>query len=117
MALARLLGIEKKFKVNPSLKDQYTKFMTEYLKMGHMRKTNGKIEGKYYMPHQAVIRSDRSTTKCRVVFDASAKTSNGKSLNDVLQIGSKLQHDIFQIMIKWRLWKYVMTADKEKMYR
>ncbi|GFS49861.1 hypothetical protein TNIN_228811 [Trichonephila inaurata madagascariensis] len=29
-----------------------------------------------YIPHQAVIRPDKSTTKLRVVFNASAKTSN-----------------------------------------
>ncbi|XP_037931348.1 uncharacterized protein LOC119666139 [Teleopsis dalmanni] len=75
------------------------------------------IFGKFYMPHQAVIRDDHSTTKVRVVFDASAKTTNGKSLNEILHTGPKLQLDIFQLLIKWRLWKYVMTADIEKMYR
>ena len=35
----------------------------------------------FYLPHHAVIRKDREKTKARIVFDASAKDSNGKSLN------------------------------------
>lgn len=73
--------------------------------------------GKYYLPHQAVVRDCSLTTKLRVVFDASAKTSNGKSLNDIMLTGPRLRHDIFDILTKWRLWKFVVTADVEKMYR
>uniref|UniRef100_A0A8D8AXM8 (northern house mosquito) hypothetical protein n=1 Tax=Culex pipiens TaxID=7175 RepID=A0A8D8AXM8_CULPI len=38
----------------------------------------------YFLPHHAVVRPESSTTKLRVVFDASAKSSNGQSLNDQL---------------------------------
>ncbi|XP_037928747.1 uncharacterized protein LOC119663153 [Teleopsis dalmanni] len=49
---------------------------------------------------ESVIRDDHSTTKVRVVFDASAKTTNGKSLNEILHTGPKLQLDLFQLLIK-----------------
>ena len=52
-----------------------------------------------------------------MVFDASAKSSNGRRLNDILHTGPKLQHDIFEILIIWRLWQYLVTADVEKMFR
>ncbi|XP_013110216.2 uncharacterized protein LOC106089019 [Stomoxys calcitrans] len=82
-----------------------------------MKKVSRDNGGKYYLPHQAVVRENHLTTKVRVVFDASAKTTNGKSLNDVLEVGPKLQQDIFQILLKWRLWIFVLVADVEKMYR
>ena len=39
----------------------------------------------YYMPHHPVIRQDQATTKVRVVYDGSAKSSeSGLSLNDIV---------------------------------
>jgi len=75
------------------------------------------INTKYYLPHQAIIRPGSLTTKLRVVFDASAKTTNGLSLNDVIIAGPKIQKDIIDILIHWRKWQYVMVADIEKTYR
>jgi hypothetical protein len=69
------------------------------------------------MPHHAVLRSSSLTTKLRVVFDASAKSSNGTSLNDVLMNGGIVQDDLVSIVLRFRLHEYVMTADIEKMYR
>ena len=36
----------------------------------------------YFLPHRAVYDLLRISTKCQVVFDASAKTKSGKSFND-----------------------------------
>lgn len=44
-----------------------------------------------YIPHHAVIREHSLTSHLRVVFNASQLISNGKSLNDHLLVGSKLQ--------------------------
>ncbi|XP_053968405.1 uncharacterized protein LOC128869828 [Anastrepha ludens] len=114
-AMARFLNLEKKLASDDNLRKQYVQFMRDYLEMGHMKKASGNNCGKYYLPHQAVIREGSLTTKLRVVFDASAKTTNGSSLNDILLIGPRLQKDIFDIITKWR--QYVLTSDIEKMYR
>jgi Pao retrotransposon peptidase/Family of unknown function (DUF5641)/Integrase zinc binding domain len=95
---------------------EYHKFMQEYLDLGHMVPYYGKEEG-YYMPHHAVVKEQSTTTKVRVVFDASAKTSNTKSLNDNMMIGGVLQNKLSSILLRWRTHKYVFTADVEKMYR
>lgn len=81
-----------------------------------MRKVDENQKGKYYLPHQALIRENNITTKLRVVFDSPAKTSNSWSLNAIMCTGPKLQRDIFDIILKWRLWEIVITADVEKMF-
>jgi len=70
-----------------------------------------------YLPHHGVIRESSSTTRLRVVFNASSVTSNGTSLNDHLHSGPKLQTDITSVILQWRRYKYVYSSDIAKMYR
>ncbi|GFX71743.1 uncharacterized protein TNCV_4131891 [Trichonephila clavipes] len=70
-----------------------------------------------FLPHHAVIKPSSPTTKLRVVFDASCKTTNGTSLNSLLGVGPKLQRDSFEILLNFRIPRIVFTADIEKMYR
>lgn len=69
---------------------------------------------RFYMPHHAVIKESSNTTKVRVVFDASAKTSNGVSLNDTLMVGPTIQGKLFSHLVRFRKYKFVITADIEK---
>ena len=55
--------------------------------------------------------------KVRVVFEASAKTTSGVSLNDKLMVGPTVQKDLFSIMIRFRMHKVALSADIAKMYR
>ncbi|XP_071044156.1 uncharacterized protein [Parasteatoda tepidariorum] len=64
-----------------------------------------------------VLKPDSKTTKLRVVFDASAKTTNGCSLNDLLCKGGVIQDELFSIMLRFRKHIYAFTADIEKMFR
>lgn len=116
-ALAQLLHQERRFDRVPELKRQYTEFINEYIAMGHMTECkNSEPETVYYLPHHAVFK-ESTTTKLRVVFDASRKTTNGISLNDCMMNGPKLQDDLFNIMLRFRLYKIAFTADVAKMYR
>ena len=71
----------------------------------------------YYLPHHCVQKSESTSTKLRVVFDGSCKTTSGKSLNDIMHIGPSIQNDLFSILLQFRLSKYAVTADISKMYR
>ncbi|XP_018369742.1 PREDICTED: uncharacterized protein LOC108765485 [Trachymyrmex cornetzi] len=117
-ALKRLRGMERKFLRDPELQTRYIKFMEEYINLGHMSMlpvTEGqKIN---YLPHHAVTKESSITTKLRVVFDASSPTKSGKSLNDYLLVGSTIQPELFEIIIRFRLHSYVLTGDIVKMYR
>ncbi|GFW21752.1 integrase_H2C2 domain-containing protein [Trichonephila clavipes] len=88
--------------------------------LGHMREISQKRDDETpncYIPYHMVINEKSTTTKCRVVFNASSKTKNGKSLNDVLMTGPKLQTEIFNHLIKFRSYRVAFAADIEKMYR
>ena len=117
MAEKRLFQLEKKFKNKPTLKQQYCDFIREYESLGHMTQLSSKPIFGCYLPHHAVIRETSETTKLRVVFDASAKTSTGVSFNDIQHVGPVVQDDLFSILLRYRQHQYVVSADVEKMYR
>ena len=71
----------------------------------------------YYLPHHPVFRESSTTTKTRVVFDGSAKSSNGLSLNDILQVGPTVQPDLYSTVLRFRTHQICFTADIAKMYR
>ena len=64
-----------------------------------------------------MTKESSSTTKLRVVFDASAKTSTGISLNDMLAIGPTLHPPLDKILINFRTHRVAVTGDISKMYR
>lgn len=70
-----------------------------------------------YLIMQLVVREDKSTTKVGVVFDASCKGTSGKSLNDDLLVGPRLQPELRHIIMKWRTYPICFAADIVKMYR
>ncbi|XP_023711106.1 uncharacterized protein LOC111866414 [Cryptotermes secundus] len=71
----------------------------------------------YYMPHHVVVKNTSSTTKVRVVFNASANTTSSPLLNDLMMVGPTIQQDLFSIVLRFRAHRYALTADVEKMYR
>jgi hypothetical protein len=115
-ALARFLNLEKKLENDVNLKKQYTKFINEYVSLGHMEKVRN-ADGAHYLPHHAVLKEDSTTTKLRVVFDGSAKTTNGISLNESMHVGPKILNDLTELILRWRTHAVVFIADVEKMYR
>lgn len=113
MALRRLYQLESRFERNPELKKKYVEFMSEYENLGHMKRADKLEMGKahYYIPHHAV------EEKFRVVFDGSAETTNGISLNDIQWLGPKLQGDLLYIVLDFRTGKIAFSADICKMFR
>lgn len=118
IAYKRFEAIERRLQSNPALRDQYVSFMKEYEALGHMTKVEFKPAFPYFfIPHHCVLRPESTSTKLRVVFDASAHNSSGSSLNDIMHTGPTVQSDLFSILLRFRLHKYVLKTDIEKMYR
>jgi hypothetical protein len=122
MALKRFEYLERKLNRNPDLKQKYCDFIEEYTQHGHMipssnqPTTSSAEQHSYFRPHHGVLKPD-SSTKLRVVFDAFVKSQSGLSLNDVLKIGATDQQEVVEILLRFRRYQYVFTADIGKMCR
>ena len=57
----------------------------------------------------------KSKTKVRIVFDCSAKC-NGISLNDVINVGPKLQRELFDVLLRFRRNPVALACDIKEMY-
>lgn len=116
MAQQRFFNLEKWLSINRELCIAYHKFMSEYLDMSHVELvTNVDSNSQtYYLPHHAVIKEGSITTKLRVVFDGSAPTSYGLSLNDVMLRGPIVQSSLFSILLRFRVHKIALTAILKK---
>ena len=91
-----------------------------YLLTGHAEKVPPEEQlppDHFYMPMHAVFKDSSSSTKLRVVFDGSATTSSGLSLNQSLHIGPTLQSTLSDTLIKFRSYPIALNADISKMYR
>ena len=118
----RFLNLEKKLEKSPVTYKLYREFMNEFLDLSHMElvpdsELSLPPSKCYYIPHHCVFKDESTTTKLRVVFDASASTSSGVSLNDILAAGPKLQDDLFHILVRFRFKRVAITGDVAKMYR
>lgn len=116
-AIATLFQLERRFGKKPQLGKEYSKFIHEGIELGHIEEVSNEPNNLvHYMPHHCVFK-DSTTTKLRVVYNGSQKTSNFKSLNEQLAIGRVNQRDIFSLLVRFRMFRYVFTADVEKMYK
>ncbi|XP_058980324.1 uncharacterized protein LOC131803245 [Musca domestica] len=122
-AMGQFLRMEKTLDKDPNLASEYNKVLSEYISLGHMRPTNSFeiVDNSkflsFYLPHHAVVKPERTSTKVRVVFNASKRTDSGFSLNDMLYTGPTLQNELMNVVLRWRLYKYVFNGDIQKMYR
>ena len=67
------------------------------------------------MLRKAVVREAAQTTKVRIVYDASAKSSSKNvSLNECFEIGHPLQNLIWDILTRSRLRPILLCGDIEK---
>lgn len=110
----RLLSTRRKL-LSSGILDQYDKIFKDYEREGIIEKVSKdsvlkEVGSVHYLPHRAVVREDKDTTKIRAVFDASCAV-NGPSLNDCLYSGPNLLGKIFDILIRFRLNEIAITAD------
>jgi len=119
LALKRLQGLLKRLRQTPEIFHQYNAVIRDQVNKGMVeavikpkKKTVRQI---HYLPHHAVLREDKTTTKLRVVYDALAKMS-GPALNDCLYAGPKFGQNIMDIMLRFQVHKIASAADIKKAF-
>ena len=86
---------------------EFAAVMEEYLSLGHAEPVLFSDLQKppqcvFYLPMHAVHKDSCSTTKLRVVFDASAKSTTGISLNDILMVGPNIHPPLLDVLLRFQ---------------
>ena len=115
LSLERTLHSKKQFK-------EFSTVMEEYIEMKHAEAVptvdlQKPSNSTFYLPMHAVRKEHSTTTKLRVVFDASAKSSSGVSLNDTLLVGPTVHPPLIDVLLHFRTHRIALTTDVSKMYR
>ncbi|XP_062556935.1 uncharacterized protein LOC134221766 [Armigeres subalbatus] len=120
ITVRRFLSLERRLERDPATKETYCRFMEDYERLSHMVKLVDPVDEAQphcYLPHHPVFKESSTTTKIRVVFAASCKTSSGFSVNDLQLVGPVVQEDLQSIHIRFHSHQIAFVADVKKMYR
>ncbi|KAL1454491.1 hypothetical protein WDU94_010734 [Cyamophila willieti] len=117
IARKRFFNLEKKLDSDLKIRSDYNKGMQDLIEKNYMVESKDQSDGSgFVIPHHMITKPDSVSTKTRIVFDASAKTTSGKSLNDILHTGPKLYSDLLGILLNFRLFPCAINGDITKMF-
>lgn len=108
MTVSRFFNFKRKLIKNRFVYEKCRSIMRKYKSLEHM-KISTRV-GKYFIPHHVIIKRNEENPKLCMVFDVSVISSSGKSLNDILYTGPKLQRDISDLLICCYFYKHSFTA-------
>ena len=117
MALNRLNNTEKRLIKQPEPDEKYCEIIEEYIKKGYLEYVDVKDDSNdcWYLPYFPVVRPNESTTKVRIVFDGTARY-DGKPFNNVIKPSPKLQHDLVDVLLRFRRYSMALVCDIPGMY-
>ena len=120
MCRSRLYQLRNRLKRDDALLQEYNLVFQKQLADGIIEVVpaqENKPGNQYFIPHHGVVRRDKETTKLRVVFDGSARVSQGElSLNECLEKGQNMTPHIFEILLRFRSHLIGIIADIEKAF-
>lgn len=119
-AAKRFISLERRFRKDSNFKETYCNEIANLINNGYLKEvaiTEDIDTGdNFYLPHSGVFKRDSENPKIRIVYDGSAKSSNGVSLNENLLTGPNLQNDAFGILVRFRTYQVIISCDMEKMF-
>ena len=118
-ALSRYLSNERSI-LRRGIWEPFQQVVKSYFELGHAELVPAEEQPPhphFYLPMHAVFKDSSSSTKLRVVFDGSAATTSGVSVNQALLVGPTLQPTLSSILIKFRCYPIALNSDISKMYR
>ena len=104
--MRRFLTLERSLRLKGNF-EEFDAVISEYFHMGHAEKVpvvdlHKPVDQVFYLPIHAVRKESSTTTKVRAVFDASAKSSTGVSLNDLLLVGPTIHPLLIDVLLRFR---------------
>ncbi|MCP9262279.1 Pao retrotransposon peptidase family protein [Dirofilaria immitis] len=117
--LSRLQSLIRRLQNDKDLSRKYSETINERLQSNVIEEVNNETNQDgiiHYLPHHEVVTPNKSTTKLRIVYDASAHLKGMKSLNDVLYRGPITLPDLAGVLLRFRATKNVLIADIEKTF-
>ena len=119
VVIGTLKSLAKRFQRDKNLVIKYDDVITSGVKLGIIEKVvlHTKVERKHYWPHHQVVTPSKSTTKLRIVYDASTKAKKGdRSLNECLYRSPVLLPNLCEVLLHFRIQSIVLLADIEKAF-
>ncbi len=112
----QLEGLLTKLNREPVKRVQYEEEMEKYLTAEHaagLSEEDKRAEEVFYVPHRGVFTHKKGTgvTKCRIVFNASARDRQGQSLNSSLLVGPVPNSNLLRILCQWRQHTHAVNTD------
>ncbi|GFX05083.1 integrase catalytic domain-containing protein [Trichonephila clavipes] len=117
LAKQRFQNLWRRFGHDSELYQQYREIIRDYTEQGIIEEVKTEITDNklkrpvYYLPHQAIKKDGRLTSKTRIVFDAGSHQNNELSLNDCLWPGINLNPNLLDILINFRLNAIAFCSD------
>ena len=113
---ARYIQMEKRLESKPKVKKHFHAYIEDQLAAGHVKLADPDVPAKCVLPIQLVINENSLSTPVRPTLDASMKTSNNRSLNDVQMKGPALQSHLGSQIIRGRKGRISVRADMSQMF-
>ena len=115
LAKGRLTTLLRRFRREPETLKTYNHVLQEQLQASIIEVAPPEVDRfthrLHYLPHHPVLSPGSTTTKLRIVYDGSAKTTNtNNSLNECLYRGPVLLQDLTGILLRFRLQRVAITA-------
>ena len=101
---------------------EFTSALEEYFQQGHAEPVpptdlDKPCQEVFYLPMHAVSKNSSTMMQLQIVFDASAKSKTGASLNDQLLVGPTMHAPLLDVLLRFPLYKIALTTDVSRMYR
>ncbi|KAL1448332.1 hypothetical protein WDU94_014009 [Cyamophila willieti] len=113
-ALKQFHSLERKLDKNERLKGMYHANIQDYVNKEQIEVAA--TPSAIVLPHHAILK-ESSSSPLRVVFNASQPSTSNQTLNNTMFIGPKLQHDVGDILLLFRMNAVAICGDIRQMYR
>ena len=119
LSAGRLKSLVTRIKENKPVMEKYQSTIDDQIAKGVIEEAPTTPDGPvvHYIPHHCVITPQKTTTKLRIVYDASSKANRQMpALNDCVYRGPVLLEDLCGLLLRFRVDSIGVVSDIEKAF-